>query len=112
MNFRQLSPTIYASEQITPADMSGIVEHGIRSIINNRPDHEAPGQPLSADLASKAAELGVKYLYIPVVSNAITEKDVIDMRDACRALDAPILLFCKTGTRSTILWNLTMQLRG
>lgn len=111
MNLRQLATTIYASEQITSDDMSSIAEHGIRSIINNRPDHEAPGQPLSADLAGKAAELGMEYVHIPVVSNAITEKDVVDMRDACSNLDTPILLFCKTGTRSTILWNLAMQVR-
>jgi sulfide:quinone oxidoreductase len=112
MNLKRLSPTVYASGQITAADLRSLGEYGIRSIINNRPDHESPGQPMSADLEKTAAELGMQFVHIPVSLNAITETDIVEMRKACSALDAPILLFCRSGTRSTVLWNLTMQLQG
>ena len=74
--------------------------------MNNRPDGEAMGQPLSADLAKLAEELGMTFRHIPIIPKAISEQDVDDFTKACNELERPLLMFCRTGARSTTLWEL------
>jgi len=108
MRIAQLSSRFYATGQITADDLDIIAAKGFRSVVNNRPDDEGgAGQPKSEDLAAAAAELGITYVYVPVVSGRITEKDVEDFRQACIDLGGPILLFCRTGARSSMLWQLS-----
>ncbi len=77
----------------------------LRSIINNRPDAEAPGQPNSDEIETEARRLGLDYVHIPVVAGQINEEQAAAF--ATRAPAArPILAFCRTGTRSTMLWAL------
>lgn len=107
MNATQLSERFSAAGQITAEDLSAIAEQGFKSIINNRPDGEGgPDQTNSDDLAVAAAELGLIYLYIPVISGSLTQQNVSDFQQACEGLAGPTLLFCRTGARSTMLWNL------
>lgn len=76
---------------------------GFASIINNRPDHEENGQPLSRELAAKAAELGLGYAHIPV-SGPIDDGQTEAMQHALASLPGPVLGFCRSGQRSTRLW--------
>jgi sulfide:quinone oxidoreductase len=105
MRIEELSPRFAAAGQITAADLETIRARGFRSVVNNRPDGEVPGQPTSEEIAAAAADLGLQYLYIPVVSGALTLQNVEDFRAACPELEPPTLLFCRSGTRSTVLWN-------
>jgi sulfide:quinone oxidoreductase len=106
MKIEMLSPRFSATGQITAASLEIVQAQGFRSVINNRPDHESADQPTSAELAAAAAELGLAYLHIPVVSGALTLQNVEDLKAAYPTLETPILLFCLSGTRSTVLWNL------
>jgi uncharacterized protein (TIGR01244 family) len=103
----QLSATYFVCGQISANDLERIAEHGIRSVVNNRPDHEVAGQPMTEDLAVVAAGLGLQYVYIPVVSGRITATDVSDFEQACASLEGPVLLFCRTGARCTELWKMS-----
>jgi uncharacterized protein (TIGR01244 family) len=107
LKLSQLSSDVFATGQITAGDLRAIVEYGFRSIVNNRPDDEVEEQPKSDDLAATAAALGMDFVHIPVVSRSITEKDVSEFRHACDNLERPILLFCRSGARSTKLWILS-----
>jgi sulfide:quinone oxidoreductase len=107
MKITQLSLRFFVSAQITVEDLSIFAAQGFRSIINNRPDNEIAGQPRSADLATAAASLGIEFLHIPVIPGALTYKDVDDFERACTSLEGPILLFCRSGARSTNLWKLS-----
>jgi sulfide:quinone oxidoreductase len=107
MKIMQLSSRFFAAAQITVDDLSIIAAQGFRTIVNNRPDGEVEGQPMSDDLAAAAAGLGIEFMHIPVVSGSITQKDVDDFTLACNNLEGPILLFCRSGTRSSILWKLS-----
>ncbi len=109
MNIGQLAPQVYVTGQITECDLQDLVDRGVRSIINNRPDDEAAGQPRSADLAAIAEGLGMVFLYVPVVSGAITEANVTELRETMQELEKPVLLFCRSGTRCTILWQRTFS---
>ena len=109
MNIGQLSQRFFVTGQIKAQDLTEIAAQGFRNVINNRPDGEAPDQPKNDDLARVAAELGLNYIYVPVVSGQITRQNVDDFNRACDALEGKILLFCRTGARCTVLWQLSGQ---
>jgi len=57
MQTRSLTEKLSVSSQLAPADLTAAADQGIRSIINNRPDGEAPDQPTSAEIEAAAAAL-------------------------------------------------------
>lgn len=102
----QLSDSCFVCGQIEPGDIAGLAASGIRSIINNRPDGEQPGQAASSVIAEVAAELGLGYAHVPVHLAGITAQNVEDLRQALASLQGPVLLYCRSGTRSAMLWQL------
>ncbi len=106
MNMKKLSPRVFVSEQITTADIGIASAQGIKTIINNRPDDEAQGQPKTADLAAAAAELGMQYIDLPVVAGKVTDEHIEQFESIYADIQGPVLMFCRTGHRSTVLWAL------
>lgn len=106
MQIHRLTEQLSVAPQISPEDMAGLASAGFRSVINNRPDGEADGQPSSALLAAAAASHGLAYRYLPVVPGQLSSQDAVDFSDALRSLPAPVLAFCRSGTRSCSLWAL------
>jgi uncharacterized protein (TIGR01244 family) len=103
---RQLTDQLSVAPQINLADISAIAAQGFRSIVNNRPDHEEPGQPTNAELAAAAQQAGLDWRYIPVVSGSFSDDKVRGFSDALSQLPGPVLAFCRSGTRSSVLWAL------
>jgi sulfide:quinone oxidoreductase len=106
MQLHQLTEQLSVAAQISPEDMADLAAAGFRSVINNRPDGEANGQPASALLAAVAASHGFAYRHLPVVSGQLSEQDAVDFSAALRSLPSPALAFCRSGTRSCSLWVL------
>lgn len=106
MKAAKLTPNISVAHQLTEKDLEEAAAAGFRSIINNRPDGEAPDQPPSEELAVSAARLGLRYWHIPVVSGQVSDEQVEAFRAALSEAEKPALAFCRTGTRSTTLWAL------
>ncbi len=106
MRVLELGPQVYVSGQLFEHDVRLAAKQGVRSIMNNRPDGESMGQPLSADLAKSAEELGMTFLHLPVDPRAITVQDVEEFAKACDELERPLLIFCRSGARSTKMWEL------
>jgi sulfide:quinone oxidoreductase len=106
MRVLELAPQVYVSGQVFEHDIRLAAKQGVRSIMNNRPDGEALGQPLSADLAKTAEELGITFLHLPVDPRSISEQDVEQFAKACDELELPLLKFCRSGARSTKMWQL------
>jgi sulfide:quinone oxidoreductase len=106
MKMKKLSAHFYVAEQFTTIDIEAASVHGIKTVINNRPDDEAEGQPKSADLEKAAKDLGLHFVHIPISAKAITDQNIDDFHSTCREVQGPILAFCRTGQRSTILWAL------
>ena len=93
--------------QIDPMHLVAIAEQGYQSVINNRPDFEGgPDQPTSAEIQAQAEKLGLQYAYLPVVSGSITPEQVAEMARLLKTLPGPILAFCRSGTRSAILYQM------
>ncbi|TWJ08481.1 TIGR01244 family sulfur transferase [Altererythrobacter ishigakiensis] len=110
-DFRELSAEMLASPQIGPADIADAAEQGVRLIINNRPDGESPSEPQGAEIEAAARAAGMDYLAIPIGQSGFSEPQVAAMQDALANAEGKVLGYCRSGTRSTLLWSLA-QARG
>ena len=102
----EIGEQVFVAGQLFEHDIRLAAKQGVKSIMNNRPDGEAPGQPANADLAKVAEELGVEYVFFPVIPRDVTREDVENFAKACEELERPLLIFCRTGARSTRMWEL------
>lgn len=107
MDIRPIDERISVAPQITPADVAELARQGFRTLVANRPDSEEPGQPSMAAIEAAAREHGLKWVYQPVDSGNILDSDVDHFDDMIRQADAPVLAFCRSGTRCTLLWALS-----
>ena len=106
MPIQSITPSFAVSEQILPAELQAIAAQGFKSVICNRPDAEGPGQPSFAEVAAAAAQLGLQARHLPVVPGQITEAQASAMAELLRELPGPVLAYCRSGARSSNLWQL------
>lgn len=104
MNIKELTENISVSAQIKHSDIADLAKLGFKTVINNRPDREVPFQPRTKTLAARAKKVGITYLYLPVKSGNMTQKNVDDFAAILTKAQGPVLAFCRTGTRSANLW--------
>ncbi len=109
--FRRLSDTMLASPQIAVEDIAAAKAQGVRLIVNNRPDGEAPGQPDGESIEAAARAAGIDYIAIPVDSSGFDQGRIAAMQAALDNAEGKVLAYCRTGTRSTLLWALA-EARG
>jgi sulfide:quinone oxidoreductase len=107
MDIRPIDDQIAVAPQITPDDIAELARLGFKTLVANRPDGEEPGQPAMADIEAAAREHGLKWVYQPVASGNILDSDVDRFDGMIREADGPVLAFCRTGTRCTVLWALS-----
>jgi uncharacterized protein (TIGR01244 family) len=101
-----LNDQFAVAPQLQPQDMQAVADAGYKSVIINRPDMEGgPEQPASADVMAAARAAGLAVEYQPVVSGAMTADDVARFAELLKELPAPVLAFCRTGTRCTHLYR-------
>ncbi len=106
----EVDPETRVAGQISPNQMEALKASGVTMIVNNRPDHEEPGQPLSAEVETAARAAGLDYRHIPV--RGLSEQQIEAMEEALDAAQGPVLAFCKSGTRSIFLWALARSRKG
>ncbi len=110
---KPLVEDVAVSAQITAADFVEIAASGIRSIINNRPDNESDVPLSSSEVAELAAQHGLAYRAIPCIPSHVTDDDIVDaVGEALDVLPGPTLLYCRSGTRSVLLWAQAEASRG
>jgi uncharacterized protein (TIGR01244 family) len=106
MDIRHITPAYAVSPQIAPDDMPAIRAAGFTAIINNRPDVEIPHE-LSADVMAIAAEAaGLRYTVNPVTHQTLNMDMVASQMQAAEDAGGPVLAYCASGTRSSIVWAL------
>ena len=109
MKLAILTPNLSALPQPAAEDIGELADRGYRSIIGNRPDDEAPDQPKWNDLKAAALARGMEAIHIPVIASQINAADIRAFREALERLPKPVAAFCRTGTRSTLLWALANE---
>ncbi len=110
--FRRLTEHVVVSPQLAIEDIAVAAELGVCTIVNNRPDGEEPSAPQGDDIATAAAAAGLSYVAIPVGHAGFSEPQVDAMIAALDQADGPILAYCRSGTRSTLLWALAAAKQG
>ena len=111
MEIRRISDAFSVSPQVAPGDVAALKEAGFALIINNRPDGEEPGQPAGAQIEAAAQAAGLAYRAIPV-AGGFGQDQVAQMAEALASVDGPVFAFCRSGTRSTLLWSLVKARAG
>lgn len=92
--------------QIQPADVDAVRELGFGTIICNRPDGEAPGQPAAAEIEAAAGAAGLAFHYNPLVPDRMTQDNVSTQGELASSAEKPVFAYCASGRRSTMLWML------
>jgi uncharacterized protein (TIGR01244 family) len=110
--FRPVSDRFLASPQIGVDDIAEACALGVTLVINNRPEGEAPDQTPGADIAEAARAAGLDYRAIPVDHTGLSPAQVDQMAGALAAAEGKVLAYCRSGTRSTLLWALACASRG
>ncbi len=110
--FRQIVEGVLASPQITLADVAQAKAMGVSLIINNRPEGESPDQVPGPEIEAAARAAGIGYVAIPVTHAGFSEAQVAAMRNALDEAQGPVLAYCRSGTRSTLLWALAEASSG
>jgi uncharacterized protein (TIGR01244 family) len=110
--FRKLSDRVWASPQIGLAEIGVAAAQGIGLIINNRPEGESDDQTPGPEIEAAARAAGMGYVAIPVTHSGFSEPQVAAMAAALGDPDTSVLAYCRSGTRSTLLWALAEASRG
>ena len=106
MDIRQLTPTYAVSPQIMPEDCQAIADAGFTMIIDNRPDEEIPGDICASVMEAAAQAAGLAFVTLPITHHTLNADKVAAHRAAIDASSGPVLAYCASGTRSSIIWSL------
>ena len=106
MDIRRITDRYAVSPMIDPTDLPEIKAAGFTTVICNRPDAEIPPshQAVAMRIATEAA--GLKFVDNPVTHAGLNEEMVMLQRDVLDDSEGPVLAYCASGTRSSIVWSL------
>jgi uncharacterized protein (TIGR01244 family) len=107
-----IAADVCAAPQLMPADMAEVARKGFRSVVNNRPDFEGgPDQPTSAQIEAAALAAGLVYRFLPVAGGYQSPEEIAAFGALAAELPRPMLLFCRSGARSTRLYEAALAQR-
>lgn len=107
MDIRPLTDSYSVTPQIAPEDLPAIKAAGFTTIICNRPDGEVPPDLRAAPLRAAAEAAGLHFVENPVIGGAITMENVTGQGSAIAESTGPVLAYCASGNRSSIVWALS-----
>ncbi len=110
--FRSLTSDIFVSPQIGVDAVAEAKDLGVALIINNRPEGESEDQISGADIEAVARAAGLDYVAIPITHSGFSEPQVNAMAEALAGAKGKVLAYCRSGTRSTLLWALAESAQG
>ena len=100
-----LTPNVSVTGQMTVEKFEKLVQRDFKSIIVNRPDQEIGNMTSASALRNIAEQANLSLIYQPVISGQISQQDVQEFAKYYNSLPKPILLVCKSGNRSKVLFN-------
>lgn len=106
MDIKRINDRVSVSGQITPEHVAEIKAAGFVTIVNNRPDGEAPEQPEGAAIRAAAEAAGLDYVEIQMGRQGVSPEMIAQTQAVLAQSEGPVFCYCRTGTRSTTLWAL------
>ena len=109
---RAVADDVCVAPQLTPDVMAAAAAAGFRSVVNNRPDFEhGPDQPTNAAMQAAAQAAGLEYRFLPVDGGYQSPDQIAAFARLLEELPRPLLMFCRSGARSTRLFMAAQALR-
>jgi uncharacterized protein (TIGR01244 family) len=106
-----IAPDVCVAPQLTAEAMPEAAQAGFKSVVNNRPDFEhGPDQPTSAQIEAAARSAGLEYRHLPVAGGYQSPEEIAAMAKLLAELPRPLLMFCRSGARSTRLYTAAVAL--
>jgi sulfide:quinone oxidoreductase len=105
MTLTQLSDQVSVCGQITAADVAEFAAQGFGTVICNRPDGESFDQTPWAEIEAACKEHGLAAHYIPMSPAGLTGTEIPAFADVLKGAEGKVLAYCRTGNRSSILWQ-------
>ncbi|EOR09447.1 beta-lactamase hydrolase domain-containing protein [Acinetobacter tandoii] len=100
-----LSENLTVSGQLDNKTFQLLLKQGFKSVIVNRPDQEMGNNVSVSQLRNIAEQSHVSVIYQPIENGKITQTDIIEFSKYYNELPKPILMICKSGQRSSELFN-------
>ncbi|MGR3550983.1 TIGR01244 family sulfur transferase [Pseudooceanicola sp.] len=112
MQIRQVTPRYSVSPQIAPEDLPVLRDQGFTTVICNRPDEENPAELQSDRMADAAKAAGLAFVVLPLTHQTMTPENIQRQNDVVNASVGPVLAYCASGTRCTVIWSLARAAEG
>ena len=106
MDTRQITKRYHVAPQITPEDARALKDAGFARVICNRPDAEVPPHLQSAAVGQAVKEAGIEFFELPLTHQTMTPENIAKQRALLEEADGPVLAYCASGTRCTVIWAL------
>ena len=110
--FRKLDHGIMVAPQISLEAVTAAAAQGVTLIINNRPEGESDDQTPGSDIEAATRAAGLDYIAIPITHAGFSRPQFDAMVTALDGADGKVLAYCRSGTRSTLLWALARASKG
>ena len=110
INIKNINNNVYISGQITLEMMYEFKKNRIDILINNRPDNEDVNQLKDIDIKNLADSLNIEYHNIPFSGSNVQLDQILQLADLLKSNNKKVLIFCKSGARSALIWGLSSVL--
>ncbi|MDO4433053.1 MAG: TIGR01244 family sulfur transferase [Alysiella sp.] len=113
MPLEKIADYLYVSKQLDERLAKRAAQYGIQTVICNRPDGEEAGQPDFETVKQWLHNSGISnVIYMPVTMDSIDDAELRLFQETIANSPSPILAYCRTGTRSAMMWALNQTKRG
>lgn len=102
---KALNTQVSVSGQMTTAKFRDLLQDGFKSVIVNRPDQETGNLVSVNQLRNIAEQSHVGVIYQPINAGKVFQTDVVEFAKYYYELPKPILMICRSGSRSSVLFN-------
>ncbi|WP_027244138.1 TIGR01244 family sulfur transferase [Leisingera daeponensis] len=106
MDASVITPRYSVSPQISAEDLPAIAAAGYTMVICNRPDEEVPPSHQADAIRAAAEAAGLRFEALPLTHQTMTPENVAAQREFYENSEGPVLAYCASGTRSSVVWAL------
>lgn len=106
MDMRKITEGYFVSPQISAEDVADLASAGIALVICNRPDGEVPPSHQADSIGAAVRDAGIAFEALPITHQTMTPDVVARQAELVAQAGGPVLAYCASGTRSTVIWAL------
>lgn len=100
---KRIYKNFYAAHQIQAKDIAQLKQEKFEYVLCNRPDNEVQDQPSAEVIKSECLANGIEFLHLPITPGDFNLEAIMETEKVLKTAKKT-LAYCRTGTRSTMLW--------